>query len=63
MIDWKNLTCDCQRCKERKELMDQAIKKVKKNIDKKMDSLVKADVKRDKKIEKCDSKMMMKKKK
>jgi hypothetical protein len=60
MIDWKNLTCDCQRCKDRKELMDKKIKSAKKVMDKKMDSLVKADVKRDKE---CDSKMMMKKKK
>lgn len=59
MIDWDEFTCDCDRCKKRKEEMDKKIKSVKKVMDKKMDSLVKADVKRDKA---CDSKMMKKKK-
>jgi hypothetical protein len=42
--------------------MDKLIKKDKKKIDKMMDTLVKKDIPRDKKIEKCDKKMMKKKK-
>lgn len=42
--------------------MDEAIKKVKKSVDKKLSHLVKLDVPRDKKLKKCD-KMMKKKKK
>lgn len=59
MIDWKNLTCHCERCKKREEPMDTKIKSAKKVMNKKMDALVKADVKRDKV---CDAKMMKKKK-
>jgi hypothetical protein len=43
--------------------MDKLIKKDKKKMDKMMDTLVKKDIPRDKKIEKCDEKMMHKKKK
>lgn len=44
--------------------MDKKIKAVKEQNDKKMDKLIKEDKVRDKKIEKCDEKMpMMKKKK
>lgn len=61
MIDWVNLICHCERCKQRekrKVLMDEKIKSAKKDIDKKMDKLVKDDKKRDKA---CDSKMKKKK--
>lgn len=43
--------------------MDKLIKKDKKKIDKMMQTLIKKDIPRDKKLEKCDSKKMMKKKK
>lgn len=43
--------------------MDKLIKRDKKKIDKMMDTLVKKDIPRDKKLEKCDEKMKMKKKK
>lgn len=42
--------------------MDKLIRKDKKKIDKMMDTLVKKDIPRDKKLEKCDMKMMKKKK-
>lgn len=46
--------------------MDAKIKKIikkEKGIEKSTKSLLKEDIKNDKKLEKCDSKMMMKKKK
>lgn len=44
-------------------MMDKAIKKVKKTIDKKMDKLVKMDIPRDRRLKKCDKMMKMKSKK
>ena len=42
--------------------MDKKIKTAKKSMDKSMNNLLKIDKKNDKKIEKCDMKMMKKKK-
>ena len=64
MIDWNELTCDCQRCKIRKKEMDAKIKKIQKktkSLEKDESKLLKADKKQDAKIAKCN--MMMKKKK
>ena len=61
MIDWDELTCDCQICEKRTKEMDRLIKKDKKKMDKMMDTLVKKDIPRDKKLEKCDMKMKKKK--
>ena len=57
MIDWDELTCDCERCKQRKDVMDKKIKKIikkEKGLEKSTKSLLKEDKKHDKVVERAE---------